>query len=383
MGDAYQPRTKRHVPRPPQRHESLPLHGSAALPAPQPPPAAREPQSFAARVSARRAAKAAGNSTEAVLRKQKESRRRVVETSRRSSAALQMELAASPDADPDTPRFVSGVSVPDSTFNSALSIDAALPGGGHLQQQEWSLGPGEAGFDHEMPRWSDECVAEMGVHMTSFRSPRQMELQKASQQPEPEPEPEPRPQAAPRAQARSGAPPQAAEAAEAATQRSFTELLPPLVADSLPAPLFLAMSKNEAAASKLRAERVAREHGWRASHDEVELPPEQRVYKYGREEIRVGGRASQVVDETVAQLQKERQNVRLPSAPAASARLAATALTVAYAAQVEARRGAKWEDTLRDKWGEGWETASAQELGAARVVSNGDVPQPSPRELDR
>ena len=42
-------------------------------------------------------------------------------------------------------------------------------------------------------------------------------------------------------------------------------------------PLFLAMSKNEAAASKLRAERVAREHGWRASHDEVELPPEQRA----------------------------------------------------------------------------------------------------------
>ena len=70
------------------------------------------------------------------------------------------------------------------------------------------------------------------------------------------------------------------------------------------------MSKNEAAASKLRAERDAREHGWRASHDEVELPPEKRVYKYGREEIRVGGRASQVVDETVAQLQKERQNVR-------------------------------------------------------------------------
>ena len=69
----------------------------------------------------------------------------------------------------------------------------------------------------------------------------------------------------------------------------------------------MTMQQREQARLQKEDEQLARENGWRASHEVDPTPIEQRVYRYGDAEIKVGGRASEMVDRTVFEIRKEKE----------------------------------------------------------------------------
>ena len=79
-------------------------------------------------------------------------------------------------------------------------------------------------------------------------------------------------------------------------------MLPP----DLPAALYLKMQQHEAERVAKEEEKLAREQGWRASMQIDPTPPERRVYKYGNTEIKVGGRGSMMVDATVSEIRRQK-----------------------------------------------------------------------------
>jgi hypothetical protein len=248
---------------------------------------------------------------EGILRAQKSARRRIVEEVRRKTAVEKLVRAY--DAN-DMAATATDLGATQTTMQSGMLRTGASF---YSQGSEGLADMGDIGcsfggdhpdyFRQAPPPWIDEAHGARNPHMVSFRSPRQIKLQTeaeytrsiAGQQKSGHLHVQSTPRVASNALIDSR--PVGIQGSTSA--RSFPDSLP----DDLPAALYLTMQQREQARLQKEDEQLARENGWRASHEVDPTPIEQRVYRYGDAEIKVGGRASEMVDRTVFEIRKEKE----------------------------------------------------------------------------
>ena len=250
---------------------------------------------------------------EGILRAQKSARRRIVEDVRRKTAVEKLLRAY------DTNSMVATGTDFGDTQTTLENVSSGMMGTnvsfysqgseGLAYDYGCSLGTDQPGYARQAPPpWIEEAHSARSPHMVSFRSPREITLSteaeyKRSIAGQPKPGNHRVDQSTPRVASKGAIDARRPIGIQGTSSvRSFPDALPV----DLPAALYMTMQQREQARAQKEAEQLAREDGWRANQEVDPTPVGQRVYKYGDAKIKVGGRASSMVDQTVFEIRKEK-----------------------------------------------------------------------------